>query len=92
MAEYSSLAELRADLTADDPDERASAYGAVLSADIEVSEVLSSNPPEDDLREAGVIPELDESDTLPPAAETRKRTNDLLEQVVEQLKQMNGGN
>lgn len=58
--EYNSLAELRSELTADDPDERANAYGSVMGQDVQVSQVLGTDPDEvalRDLRAAGVIPE-----------------------------------
>lgn len=91
MAEYNSLPELRADLTAEDPDERAQAYSAVLSADLDVSDVLSSDPPEDQLVKEDVIPAPDSSESFPAAAKTRQETVSLLEDILEELKQMNGG-
>lgn len=77
--EYDGLAALRAALTADDPDERAPAYGAVYEADLEPSEVLGQEPPEDRLVEAGVI----------PSSEDRGRTTqDTLEEIATTLNQI----
>lgn len=42
--DYSSLAELRAELTDDNPDDRANAYGAVIGHDIQPSQVLGADP------------------------------------------------
>lgn len=59
MAEtdYDSLAKLRAALTSDDASARSDAYGAVLSNDIEPTDVLGEDPPAQALKDAGVIPE-----------------------------------
>lgn len=58
--QYSSLAELRAELTDDSPDDRANAYGAVMENDIQPSQVLGSSPDTSAVQtlvEAGVIPD-----------------------------------
>lgn len=58
--QYSSLAELRNALTADDADQRASAYGSVMGEDLKPSQLLGNDPDEaavSTLVEAGVIPE-----------------------------------
>lgn len=60
MSDYASLADLREELTANDPDQRANAYGAVMSHDIQPSQVLGSKPDQsaiDTLTDNGVIPE-----------------------------------
>lgn len=54
--EYRSLPELREALTSDNPETRAPAYAAVTGADVDVSEALSSDPPEQTLVDEGVIP------------------------------------
>lgn len=58
--QYSNLAALRSELTTDDPDERANAYGAVMEHDVQPSQVLGNDPDDEaveKLVEAGVIPE-----------------------------------
>lgn len=77
--QYDGLAELREALTADDPDRRAPAYGAVMEADLEPSAVLSTDPPGQALRDAGVI----------PADQGRGRTtDDQLDQIVQLLQEI----
>lgn len=83
--EYPSLSDLRSDLTADDPDERASAYSAVLEADLVVSDVLGQEPPSEELVEAGVIPENDTSNQ-PSTVEQRRRNEELLTEIRDLLK------
>lgn len=80
MAEYNSLPELRGKLTVDNPDERASAYQSVLQADLEVSDVLSNDPPVSALEEAGVIPQ-DKAKSYESAAEYREQTVELLQEI-----------
>lgn len=77
--QYDGLASLRQALTADDPDQRAPAYGAVMEADLEPSEVLSTEPPEGQLRQAGVIPEKGGRDQTTDAQ--MARVIELLEQI-----------
>lgn len=89
MPEYPNLAELREELTIDDPDRRANAYGTVLSSDVEVSDVLESNPDDD------VVEELVDDDVIPPrgpgggtgrpAADRQERVIQLLEDILQEL-------
>lgn len=90
MPQYSGLHELRTVLTADDPDTRASAYGAVIGADQKVSDVLAEQPPEETvsaLVESGVIEDRSGEDR-PPASELRQ---EMLE-VLKQIEKNTGGN
>ena len=84
---YSSLAELRSALTAENPDERASAYGSVMEHDVQVSSILGTNPDGaavQTLVDAGVIPSASEN-AGDPAAQTRKQQVELLQQCLDQL-------
>lgn len=63
MAEYDNLPALRRALSSDDADARANAYGACFEAGVEPSAVLSDDPPEGDLEDAGVIPTGEERET-----------------------------
>ena len=78
---YSSLPALRRALTDDDPDDRANAYGAVMSADVQPSQVLAT-PPDDaaiaTLEEAGVLP-TDAAEGNIGTQEYRRRVLDALE-------------
>lgn len=81
--EYSSLAELRSELTADDADERANAYGSVMEQDVQVSQVLGSKPDQSavkTLAEAGVIPD-DSAEQGRPAAEREEEVVELLKDI-----------
>lgn len=89
MAEYNNLAELRQELTADDPDQRANAYAAVLNADLEVSDVLGPEPPTQALEDAGVVPE-NTTENRKPAAEHRVEQTELLKEIRDILKSQGG--
>lgn len=93
MAQYQTLASLRAQLTSSDADDRVDAYMAVREAGLDVDDdVLVSNPDErtvDALREAGVLPDASESKSLPEGGEQRQRQVELLERIAEAVE---GGN
>lgn len=91
MPDYDDLADLREELTVDDPDRRAQAYGAVMSSDVEVSDVLAADPTDD------VVDVLVEDDVIPPVGlrggHTRpvsERDEALLE-ALEDIKRLLGG-
>lgn len=69
-------------MTSDDADKRAQAYKAVIDAGADVSEALGSEPPEEPLVEAGVIPESASKDEM-SAAQHRAEVRSLLEQILE---------
>lgn len=77
---YDGLAQLRAELTADDPDRRAPAYGAVMEAGLKPSQVLGQQPPEAQLVGAGVIPES-ASESSRPARAVREETLEVLKDI-----------
>lgn len=84
MPDFNSLAALRKGLTADDPDQRASAYSSVLNADVQPSQVLESSPAESvtqSLVEAGVVPE-DTTSTQRGANQQREEIISLLEAIA----------
>lgn len=88
MPQYPSLAALRSGLTTDDADERGRAYSAVLTADVQPSAVLGSDPSEetvDELVGSDVIPKGSSADRQ-PAAEDRRRQLELLEEILSVLK------
>lgn len=81
--QYSNLAELRSELTDENPDDRANAYGAVMQNDVQPSQVLGSQPdPEavQTLVEAGVIPEQT-SDKGRPKAERDEEMLRVLKEI-----------
>ena len=78
MANYQSVAALRSALTDDDPAVRSEAYGVVLRNDVEPTAVLSDDPPEAALQEAGVV-------ATPEEVSTR---DTLLSEVVELLEEI----
>lgn len=80
--DYETVAELRAALTADDAARRSDAYGAVISEDIDPEHVLSDDPPEAALRDAGVVPPQEGLDP-DSAAATRKQIVDKLDELIE---------
>lgn len=83
MSDYPGLAALRSGLTTDDPDQRAEAYGSVLNADVQPSQVLEASPDEavvQALVEADVIPEDADADRE-PAAVQRQKMVELLKQI-----------
>lgn len=83
MAQYPSLATLRSVLTAQDPDDRGEAYGAVYEAGVNPSDVLGVEPSDetvDTLVESGVIPK-DSAEDYRDAAEYRQETVGLLEEI-----------
>lgn len=92
MPEYPSLAALRQGLTTDNADERGRAYGSVLNAagDVQPSDVLSSDPSDEtvqDLVDGGVIPPgRGEGRDDRPVSETRQRQTELLEQILDELR------
>lgn len=91
--DYDDLAQLRGALTAEDPDRRATAYSAVLEQDLDVSTILKGDVPEtavQGLRDGGVIPEADESETGPPAASVRQETLEVLKEIRDAV-QNDGG-
>lgn len=77
---YDNLANLRAALTSDNVDRRTDAYEAVLSNDIQPKDVLGESPPEQALRDAGVLPPSDEAASR---ADREQQIIKLLEQIVE---------
>lgn len=90
--QYSSLAELRSQLTDDDPDERANAYGAVMQEDVQPSQVLGTNPDQpavQSLVEAGIIPEKS-SEGGRPAAERDEEVVEILKEIRDAV-QNDGG-
>lgn len=96
MPDYPDLADLREELTVDDPDRRANAYGAVMSSDVAVSDVLASDPDEE------VVRTLVEDDVIPdrgpggggrgrPASERDEAIVELLEEIRDALQTDGGG-
>lgn len=87
MSDYDSLAALRRALTAEDPDRRANAYGAVMRIDMQVSSVLDADPDDD------AVAELVENDVIPePGPGARGRSiADREEEIVELLKEIRDG-
>lgn len=80
MADYDSLAKLRAALTSDDAEARSSAYSAVLSNDIRPNDVLDDDPPVEELQDAGVI----------PSSPDRMGRDDKLDRIIELLEEISG--
>lgn len=76
---YENLKALRLAVTSDDANDRAEAYQNVLDAGIDPSDVRSPDPPVQELRDAGIIPE--EENQAPPASELRQRQVELLEDI-----------
>lgn len=89
-APYGDIAQLREALTVEDPDQRAPAYGAVMEAGFQPSEVLSNDPPEEDLAEAGVIGTAG-GDSGRPAQEVREEQVELLRDIRDLLAANGGG-
>lgn len=88
MPDFPSLAALRQGLTTDDADQRGRAYGSVLNADVQPSDILGSDPDEevvDQLEDADVIPTGSSSDRR-PVAEVRRQQTDLLEEILAELR------
>lgn len=82
---YSDLAALREALTADDPDDRANAYGDVMEQDVQPSELLGTDPDGaavQTLVEANVIPESESGGA--PGRKTSERD----EEIVALLKEI----
>lgn len=81
--DYEALADLRGALTADNPDRRAEAYGAVVETGHDVSDVLSTPPKSDAiaaLEDAQVIPSEEQTEAF-PQAEYKHRVVSLLEDI-----------
>lgn len=89
MADYSNLASLRGGLTADNPDNRAEAYQAVMNAGVQPSEVLASDPDEE------TVETLVEADVIPAGASARSKPVDerweRIEQLLEEIAANTGG-
>lgn len=90
LTDYNNLAALRAALTDDDPDRRATAYGAVyeLDADVKPSDVLATNPSEETVQalvDGGVIPSGSANGAT--GREQLARVVELLERLVELAEQ-----
>lgn len=93
MPQYQDLSDLREELTVDDPDRRANAYGAVMALedDVQISDVLGPQPDED------VVDSLVAADVIPPqrgagrdgrpAAERDEEIVDLLRDILEELRE-----
>lgn len=75
VSEYESTAELREALTSDQADRRATAYGDVFEAGLQPQAVLSDEPPETELAEAGLV----------PTARDQRTRNDRLEDILAEL-------
>lgn len=98
MPEYSDLADLREELTVDDPDRRANAYGAVMSLegdDVQVSDVLGPQPDDDTvaaLVDGDVIPPRRGSDRdARPAADRDAEMLQVLREIRDLLQTDGGG-
>lgn len=72
---YPDVASLRRALSSGDADQRSTAYQELFQADVDPSAVMSDDPPEEALVEAGVIPPDD----------TRTTRDDYLQQMVSLL-------
>lgn len=82
MAQYNSLSQLRGELTEDDADKRATAYSAVLEADVKPSDVLGpqvSDEARTALVDGGVIPEDDGGGR--PGSEALEEAVELLREI-----------
>lgn len=82
MAKYGSTRQLLNSLTSDEADTRAQAYQDVYEAGFQPGEVRS-DPPEDRLREAGLIPE--EGPDYPDTSERFERIEQLLEEIRDEV-------
>lgn len=80
---YPNLPELREALTSDEPDRRGQAYSDVYEAGFQPSDVLSNDPPAEDLAEAGLVP--GSSPSQPPASERWSEVVSLLEDIRDEL-------
>lgn len=82
MPEYDNLADLRQALSADDPDSRAEAYGAVMQHDVEPSQLLQT-PPDD-----GAVETLRSADVLAQPGEEDRSAADQRQEILEKLNEI----
>lgn len=84
MAKYGSTRQLLNSLTSDEADTRAQAYQDCYEAGFQPGQVRR-NPPEEDLREAGLIPE--KGPDYPDTGERFQEIRDILEEIRDEVAQ-----